>query len=100
MLGLVMAGALAYRSKGRLRVLGRGRDRIEDEQRKHNDHDVEKIAGASVFFSVLAATNLTAPINWQQIGQPTEVPNGSYSTYQFTDTHATNRTRYYKVVSP
>ncbi len=54
----------------------------------------------SVFFSVLCATNLTAPINWQQIGQPTEVPHGSYSTYQFTDTHATNSARYYKVVSP
>lgn len=52
----------------------------------------------SVFFIVLTATNLTAPINWQQIGQPTEVPLGLYSTNQFTDTHATNRARYCKVV--
>ncbi len=54
----------------------------------------------SAFFTVLSATNLTAPINWQPIGQPTEIPHGLYSTYQFTDTQATNRARYYKIVSP
>lgn len=53
----------------------------------------------SVFFTVLATTNLAAP-NWQQIGQPTEVSHGLYSTYQFTDTHAISRACYYKVVSP
>jgi hypothetical protein len=53
-----------------------------------------------VFSTVEFATNLTPPINWQPIGQPTEVPNGGYSTYQFTDSSATNKTRFYKIVSP
>ena len=53
-----------------------------------------------VFSTVEYATNLTPPINWQPLGQPTEVPQGSFSTYSFTDSHATNQTRFYKVVSP
>ena len=53
-----------------------------------------------VFSTVEYATNLTPPINWQSIGQPTEVSSGSYSTYSFTDSHATNKTRFYKIVSP
>ena len=36
--------------------------------------------GAS--FTVYCATNLTAPINWQPIGSPTEISSGSY---KFTD---------------
>jgi len=51
-------------------------------------------------FTVDYTTNLTPPINWQPLGQPTETPNGSYSTYSFTDSHATNQTRFYKIVSP
>ena len=50
--------------------------------------------GAS--FTVYCATNLTAPINWQPIGSPTEISSGSYT---FTDGHATNSSRFYQVRS-
>ena len=53
-----------------------------------------------VFSTVLYATNLTPPINWQPLGRPTEVSQGSYSSYSFTDTKATNTTRFYQIVSP
>jgi hypothetical protein len=53
-----------------------------------------------VFSTVLFATNLTPPVNWQPLGQPTEVPQGAYSSYSFTDSHATNGTRFYQIVSP
>jgi hypothetical protein len=54
----------------------------------------------SVFSTVLYATNLTPPINWQPLGQPTEVSHGSFSSYSFTDKTATNGTRFYKIASP
>ena len=56
------------------------------------------VPGAS--FTVYSATNLTAPINWQPVGQPTEVLNGSYSTYQFTDPAGAAKSRFYRVTSP
>ena len=51
-------------------------------------------------YEVVTTTNLTAPIDWQPVGQTTETPNGSYSTYKFVDSHATNKARFYKVVIP
>ncbi len=50
-------------------------------------------------FTVQYATSLAAPVNWQTIGSPTETPNGTYSTYQFTDTKATDKSRFYRIVS-
>jgi len=56
------------------------------------------ISGAS--FSVYSATSLTPPINWVRVGSPIETVTGPYSTYSFTDTHATNSQQFYKVTSP
>jgi N-acetylneuraminic acid mutarotase len=47
--------------------------------------------------SILAATNLTAPLNWTALGSPTEMAPGQF---QFTDTEAANYSqRFYRVVS-
>ncbi len=47
-------------------------------------------------FQVLTSTNLQTPIaNWQSLGAPTEVPINHYS---YTDTHATNKARFYQVI--
>ena len=54
--------------------------------------------GAS--FTVSYTTSLAAPINWQSLGQPVESPQGAFSIYNFTDSHATNSARFYKVTSP
>jgi len=52
-------------------------------------------------FTVYAATNLAPPVVWTVVGQPVEVPNGSYSLYQYIDPHATNKpAQFYKVTSP
>ena len=56
------------------------------------------IPGAT--FTVYQATNLAAPIIWKPLGAPVETPNGGISVYSFTDTHATNSQRFYKVTSP
>jgi hypothetical protein len=51
-----------------------------------------------VSFTVLAATNLTQPLgNWFVLGTATESPMGQF---QFTDTTATNRVRFYRVQAP
>jgi len=51
-----------------------------------------------VSFTVLAATNLTQPLaNWFVLGAATESTAGQF---QFTDTTATNKFRYYTVRSP
>lgn len=56
-------------------------------------------AGAG--FSVYSTTNLTPPVNWTFVGNPTEVPDGSYSLYQLLDQQATNKPQqFYKVTSP
>jgi hypothetical protein len=56
----------------------------------------------SVSFTVYGSTDLALPFaSWQVVGQPTEVPNGSCSLYQFTDPQATNQVRqFYRVTSP
>ncbi len=47
-------------------------------------------------YGIIETTNLaTAITNWNTLGTPTEGPIGQY---QFTDTQATNRARYYGVV--
>ena len=52
-------------------------------------------------FTVYAATNLAPPVVWTVVGQPTEIPNGSYSVYQFADPQATNKpAQFYRVTSP
>jgi hypothetical protein len=52
-------------------------------------------------FSVYSATNLTPPVSWTFVGNPTETSEGSYSLYQFLDQQATNKPqRFYKVTSP
>ena len=52
-------------------------------------------------FTVYAASNLAPPVVWNVVGQPTEVPNGAYSVYQFVDPQATNKPeQFYKVTSP
>lgn len=57
------------------------------------------ISGAG--FTVYAATNLAPPVVWIPVGQPTEVPNGAYSLYQFADPQATNKpAQFYRVTSP
>ena len=55
--------------------------------------------GAS--FTVYAATNLTPPVIWTMVGHPLEIPDGAYSSYQFTDPSAPNRPQqFYKITSP
>jgi fibronectin type 3 domain-containing protein len=53
----------------------------------------------SASFNVYASTDLTLPLtNWTKVGTVSEVPNGAYSQYQFTDPQATNNTRrFYRV---
>ena len=52
-------------------------------------------------FTVYAATNLAPPVVWTVVGQPTEVPNGPFSLYQFVDPQATNKpAQFYRVTSP
>jgi hypothetical protein len=49
-------------------------------------------------FTVLESTNLTTPLaSWTVLGSPTESPAGQF---QFNDTTATNRQRFYDVRSP
>ena len=51
-----------------------------------------------VGFTILATTNISQPLaNWLVLGAPTEITNGQF---QFTDTTATNRQRFYRVRSP
>ena len=64
----------------------------------HLGFSFTNIPGAT--FSVYGTTNLAKPISWTPLGPPTETPNTGFSTYSFTDTHATNSQRYYKVTSP
>lgn len=56
----------------------------------------------SVNFTVYGSTDVTLPfVSWPLVGQPIEVPNGSYSLYQFIDPEATNQVRwFYRVTSP
>jgi hypothetical protein len=60
------------------------------------------VPGASSSFTVWATTNLAQPFsNWTWLGHPTEVPDGSYSQYQFTDPLAGNQVKqFYRVTSP
>jgi hypothetical protein len=47
-------------------------------------------------FQVLASTNLQTPLaNWVNLGFPTEIP---INHYQFTDTNAVNKARFYRVI--
>jgi hypothetical protein len=49
-------------------------------------------------FTVLSSTNLTVPLtNWTVIGAASNISPG---VLQFTDTHATNLTRFYLIRSP
>jgi hypothetical protein len=49
-------------------------------------------------FTALASTNLTLPLsNWTVLGVAAETSPGQY---QFTDSAATNNSRYYQIVSP
>lgn len=54
-------------------------------------------AGLSSSFSILATTNLTPPIQWQNLGHPTEVTPG---VYQFVNPSATNQDMFYTVHQP
>ena len=52
----------------------------------------------NVDFTALTSTNLALPLtNWAALGNVTEISSGQY---QFTDTTATNRAQFYRVVSP
>ena len=58
------------------------------------------VPGAS--FTVWTSTDLTQPFSsWTKVGTVTEVPDGSYSQYQFTDPLAGNQVQqFYRVSSP
>jgi hypothetical protein len=54
-------------------------------------------------FTVWASTNLALPFTnqWQNLGHPGETPDGSYSSYQFNDTQASNNVmQFYRISSP
>jgi hypothetical protein len=54
--------------------------------------------GSNAFFSVMSATNVAlAATNWTLLGAPTQTSPGHY---QFTDTSATGKFRFYRVSSP
>ncbi len=53
--------------------------------------------GASSQFTVYSTTNLVAPVIWTPLGHPVETPNGSFSTYTFSDPSATNAQKFYQV---
>jgi hypothetical protein len=58
--------------------------------------------GASGSFTIWGTTNLLLPFSqWTNLGHPTEVPAGAYSTYDFTDPSATSKpAEFYRVTSP
>ncbi|HEX3624799.1 MAG TPA: immunoglobulin domain-containing protein [Verrucomicrobiae bacterium] len=58
--------------------------------------------GASTSFTIWGTTNIALPFNqWSNLGHPTEVPAGGYSTYDFTDPSATGKPQeFYRVTSP
>jgi hypothetical protein len=58
--------------------------------------------GASGSFTIWGTTNIDLPFSqWTKLGNPTEVPAGSYSVYDFTDPSATGKpAEFYRVTSP
>jgi hypothetical protein len=71
---------------------------LKDVTRFTNEFQFAFTNAPNVDFTALSSTNLALPLtNWMALGNVTEISSGQY---QFTDTSATNRAQFYRVVSP
>jgi hypothetical protein len=77
---------------------GVGKPHVMGTELSNGNFQLNFVNTPGTSFTILASTNLTVRLtNWTVLGTATESPAGEF---QYTDTSATNRQRFYEVRSP